>query len=56
MDSSCSSLSIVCDFKENSVHVNTRPLARGDLILPADQLILNTLSPIGNLKFKKIRI
>ena len=39
-----------------SVHVNTRPLARGDLILLADQLISNLLIRIGNLKFKKIQI
>ena len=32
-----------------SEYVNTRPLARGDLILPADQWILNLLTRIGNL-------
>ena len=35
---------------------NTRPLIRGDLILPADQLISNKLAQMGNLKFKKIQI
>ena len=39
-----------------SVYVNTRPLARGDLILLADQLISNPLTWIGNLKFKEIQI
>ena len=32
-----------------SVYVNTRPLARGDLILPVDQLISDLLARIGNL-------
>ena len=32
-----------------SVYVNTRPLARGDLILLADQLISNLLPWIGDL-------
>ena len=34
---------------EGSVHVNTRPLAHGDLILPADQWILNLLTRVGDL-------
>ena len=33
----------------HSVYVNTRPLARGDLILPVDQLISNLLAWIGDL-------
>ena len=32
-----------------SEYVNTRPLARGDLILPADQWISNLLTGIGDL-------
>ena len=39
-----------------SVYVNTRPLARGDMILPVDQSISNLLTQIGDLKFKKIQI
>ena len=38
---------------DSSVYVNTRRLARDDLILPADQLISNLLAQIGELKFKK---
>ena len=33
----------------DSVYINTRPLACGDLILPADQLISNLLTQIGDL-------
>ena len=32
-----------------SEYVNTRPLTRGDLILLADQWILNLLAQIGDL-------
>ena len=32
-----------------SEYVNTRPLTRGDLILPMDQWILNLLARIGDL-------
>ena len=41
---------------QTSVHVNTYPLAHGDLILLADQLISNLFAWIGNFKFKKIQI
>ena len=34
-----------------SEYVNTRPLARGDLKLLADQLILKSLARIGDLNF-----
>ena len=34
---------------QNSVYVNIRQLTRGDLILPADQLISNLLAQIGDL-------
>ena len=36
--------------------VYTCPLPRGDLVLPADQLISNLLTRTGKLKFKKIQI
>ena len=43
-----------------SEYVNTRLLARGDLILPADQWISNLLTWIGNLilvaKFRHLKI
>ena len=35
----------------DSEYVNTRPLARGDLKLLADQLILKSLARIGDLNF-----
>ena len=37
-----------------SEYVNTRPLARGDLTLPADQLISKSLAQFGDLKFNEI--
>ena len=37
------------NFSWCSEYVNTHPIAHGDLILPADQWILNLLTWIGNL-------
>ena len=37
-----------------SEYVNTRPLARGDLKLLADQLISKSLTQFGDLKFNEI--
>ena len=43
----------------SSEYVNTHPLACGDLILPADQWILNLLARIGDLilaaKFRHLK-
>ena len=39
-----------------SEYVNTRPLARGDLKLLADQLILKSLARIGDLNFFKFKM
>ena len=44
------------DYLQTSVNVNTRPLARGDLISLVDRLISNLLTRIADLKFKKIQI
>ena len=38
-----------CELTSCSVYVNTCPLARGDRILLADQLISNLLAQIGDL-------